>query len=76
MLSTRVEIRGNHLRGKVPVKILYRTRFTPDEEFWKIDDKYPDEEPHSVIYQNEFSVESERAEHCKNWYEVFPQEAS
>jgi hypothetical protein len=75
-LATRVEIRGNHLKGKVPVKIVYRTRFTPDEEFWKKDDEYPDEEPYSVTYPNEFLVESERAEHCKNWYEVLPQEAA
>lgn len=44
-LSTRVEIRGNHLKGNVPVEILYVARFTLDKEFCKKDNKYPDEEP-------------------------------
>jgi len=75
-LSTRVEVRGNHLKGKVPVKILYRAYFIPDEEFWEKDDEYPDEEPYPVTYPNEFLTESERDEHCKNWYEVLPEDAA
>ena len=68
-LSTRIEIYGNHLKSKVPVKILYITRFTPDEEFWEIDDEYPDEEPMSVTYRNEFASESERHYYCGVWFE-------
>ena len=69
-LSTRVEIQGDHLKGKVPVQIVYRSRFTPDEEFWEIDDKFPDEGPYSVVYPSEFLTENERADHCSTRYEV------
>lgn len=68
-LSTRIEIYGNHLKGKVPVKILYVARFTPDEEFWEIDEEYPDDEPMSVSYRNEFASESERNDYCGVWFE-------
>jgi len=71
-LKTRIEIRGNHLKGKVPVNIFYTTQFVPDEEFWEIDEEYPDEEPSPLTYPNQFRTESERSEHCNNWYEILP----
>ncbi len=74
--STRVEIRGNHLKGNVPVKVRYEARFIPDEEFWGKDDRYPDEEPYPVSYTRAFLTENERREHCATWYRAIAEGAA
>lgn len=73
-LNTRIEIRGNYLKGKVPVNIFYTMQFVPDEEFWEIDEEYPDEEPTPLTYPNQFRTESERSEHFSNWYKILASE--
>ena len=49
-LSTTIEIRGNYLKGAVPVRVIHVARFVPDKKFWDNDDRHPDEEPYSVSY--------------------------
>ena len=67
-LRTRVQIRGDYRVGPVPVSVYYETYFVPDEAFWELDERYPDEEPSSVSYPMQFDTIDERDFHCSSFY--------
>ena len=56
----RINIRGNHLKGPVPVSIAYEAIFYPDEKYWEVDEENPEEEPYSVTYSKDFFTAEDR----------------
>ncbi len=59
-LGVRIEIRGNHLKGPVRVKVKYLADFQPSERYWEVDAEYPADEAYSVNYMMHFDSEEER----------------
>jgi hypothetical protein len=74
-LRTRIEIRGDHRRGPVPVNVIYESAFVPDEKYWERDELHPDDEPYSVSYLEVFDDIAARECHCSTIYELLPLEA-
>ncbi|WP_133736135.1 hypothetical protein [Halospina denitrificans] len=66
----RINIRGNHLKGPVPVSVAYEAIFQPDERYWEIDEEHPDEEPYPVSYSKDFSTGEDRDFYVERNFEL------
>ena len=69
-LATRIDVKGNHLKGPVTVLIRYEANFLPIEKYWEIDPEYPDEEPYSIRYRKEFNTSEEREFYIHSTYNI------
>ena len=67
-LHTEIDIKGNHLKGAVPVSIKYIAIFVPQEKYREVDPEHPDEEPFPIHYINAFETEEERSFYVENFY--------
>lgn len=68
-LFTEISIRGNHLRGPVPVSIQHVVRFEPDEDYWERDEDHPGGETFSWSTSKTFESTGERDAYFSNRFE-------
>ena len=69
-LQTRIDVKGNHLKGPVPVSIRYEANFQPGEKCWEIDEEQPEEESYPVRYVKEFKSIEERDFYVSSTFNV------
>ena len=67
VLRTTIRIRGNHLKGPVPVTIRHECVFTPDDKYQEFDED--DKEYNRVSYSKDFSKEEERTFYTNNKFQ-------
>jgi hypothetical protein len=69
-LQTRIDIKGNHLKGPVTVSIRYEANFLPNERYWEVDAEHPDEEPYPIRYVKEFKSNEEREFFVSSFFNI------
>lgn len=68
-IGTRIELRGNHKKGPIPVSVWYDLRFTPNEEYWQTDPDYSEKNPYPTSYTKRFETPEERETWIKNRFD-------
>ncbi len=71
---TEISIYGIYNSGPVKVNIDYKIRFTPNEEYWEVDEEYPEEEPYSWSVEKSFKEAKDRNQYQSNWFDIRAQQ--